>query len=137
MNNKFIQYSLFFKYIVKKLIYIPLNCIIFFFMHFDIIKRNLKFAENLQAVGNWICFVYLCFDKSETCQIYRYIIYVYERGYMSVEKVYLQKCFDRQIKGRHTAIIFHSLFDARTSMYSSSSFFAVLYKSFKRPAHDQ
>lgn len=56
MNNKFIQYSLFFKYIVKKLIYIPLNCIIFFFIHFDIIKRNLKFAENLQAVGNSIRF---------------------------------------------------------------------------------
>lgn len=67
----------------------------------------------------------------EMCQIYGYIHiiyrYVYKRGYMSVEKVYLQKCFDRQIKGHHTAIISHSLFDARTSMYSSSSFLNLQY----------
>lgn len=69
-------------------------------MHFDIIKENLQsFTENLRAVGNLIrnsqnlrMFMF-SIRVVETCQIYGYIQiiypYVYKRGYMSVEKVYL------------------------------------------------
>lgn len=138
MNNKFIHSTFFFWIHRKKInLHTSLNCISFI-MHFDIIKENLQsFTENLRAVGNLIrnsqnlrMFMF-SIRVVETCQIYGYIQiiypYVYKRGYMSVEKVYLQKYFDRQIRGRHTVIISHSLFDGRTSMYSSSSFLNLQY----------